>query len=473
MLVTKKRSFPTRAVDSGGHEEDKMLVNDQEDVHEDAVARPRRPRRTCTDLSTTCTDTSTTIEQAAAAASVAVASVVSAESSRAPSPVADSKQTIVKETPSLSAVSDSSISSPPSSTAVMPAGDKVSGKLDVSWRQQQSRALEVAKAILTREVDEDIDRISAMRQQECCHYGSCYDYLSDTHDQASSGNPNEHINEGWRRSICSWSFEIVDHYRFDREVVSIALNYLDRVMANKTKKAGVLVTRKEFQLSAVTALYLAIKLHGETDAKDGGPRMLSINAFVELGRGLFSIATIETMERSFLATLEWRVNPPTAVSFIASLLRLLPKKFKRLKSGANAIFEKARYLTELSVCVSTFSFQFKASEVAFAAILCSVYALRESVPFSQEVRGAFLASVAGATSLSPSTASVQRACTMLREVCPSVSDRPDDVLSGLSRSTSIHDASEKVTPKAGKKIPVSAEVHVEEFIPRKRSRTKT
>jgi hypothetical protein len=245
-------------------------------------------------------------------------------------------------------------------------------------------------------------------------------------------------------------------------------------MAKKLHKAGAIVTRKEFQLSAVTSLYLAIKLHRETDAKDGGPRILSINAFVELGRGLFSIETIETTELSILTTLEWHVNPPTTVAFIASLLRLLPINFKRLQSGASAIYEKARYLTELSVCVSTFSFQFTSSQVAFAAILCSVYALRESVPFPHEVKRAFLTSVASVASMSPNTASVKRACTMLMEVCPSISDRPDEVLSGLCRSTSIHNASEKVTPKDGKQISVYAEVHGEEFIPpRKRSRTKS
>jgi lipoyl(octanoyl) transferase len=245
-------------------------------------------------------------------------------------------------------------------------------------------------------------------------------------------------------------------------------------MAKKTNKAGATVTRKEFQLSAVTTLYLAMKLHRETNAKDGGLPMPSINAFVELGRGLFSIETIESTERSILATLDWLVHPPTTIAFIASLLCLFPKKFKCFRSGARAIYDKARYLTELSVCVSTFSFQFKSSQIAFAAILCSVYALRQSVPLSQEAKRAFLTSVASATSLSPSTASVQRACTMLMEVCPSISDRPDDVLSGLSGSTSIQAASEKVTPKADTKIPVYAEVHhVEEFIPRKRSRTKS
>jgi lipoyl(octanoyl) transferase len=329
---------------------------------------------------------------------------------------------------------------------------------------------------VSREVDESIDRISVMLEQECSNYTSCYDYLTDIHDQASSENPNEHVNESWRRKICEWSYEVIDHFGFDREVVSIALNYLDRVIANKTRDTGASVPRKEFQLAAVTTLYLAIKLHGETDAREGAPRKLRINAFVELSRGLFSVETIETTERSILETLEWRVNPPTSVAFIASLLRLLPETFKRQPvhgSVASSIFEMARYLTELSVCVSSFSFQFKSSEIAYAATLCSIDALRDSVPFPYEVRVAFLNSVAGATALTPNTPSVRKACSMLQELCPSIFDKPEeDVPAAFSRSTSITGVTEEITTEGGKKSPVCVcEVHVEEFIQRKRVRS--
>lgn len=327
---------------------------------------------------------------------------------------------------------------------------------------------------VSREVDESIARISVMLQQEFSYYTSCYDYLSDIQGQASIDNSSEDANEGWRRKICEWSFEVVDHFGFDREVVSIALNYLDRVFADTTTKTGASVPRKEFQLVAVTTLYLAIKLHGETDAREGAPRKLRINAFVELSRGLFSVETIEATERSILATLEWRVNPPTAVAFIVSLLRLLPETFKHPGHGsvASPIFEMARYLTELSVCVSSFSFQFKSSEIAYAAILCSIDALRDTVPLPYEVRVAFLNSVAGATSLTPNTASVRRACAMLMKLCPSIFERPDDVPASFSRCTSITATSEEIPTEGGKTSPVCVgEVHVEEFIQRKRVRS--
>lgn len=452
--MTRKRSFRSHVVDSVGSEEDKMHVNKEEDVHED-----KRSRRTV--VYTNRRDH-------------AAASVAAAESSRVtPSPVPTPKEAIVKKTPPLSTVWDSSFFSLPYSKAFMTDDDNDFEKLDASLRQYYFHATVPAKAALTREVDESIDQISVMLQQERSYYGSCYDYLSDLQDPASSENSSEHKIEGWRRTICEWSFEVVDHFGFDREVVSIALNYLDRVIADTTRKTGTPITRKEFQLAAVTTFYLAIKLHGELDSREGAPRKLGMNAFIKLG--LFSLESIKAKERSILAALEWRVNPPTTVAFIGSLLRLLPETFKRLPahgSVASSIFEMAKYLTELSVCVSSFSFQFTFSEIAYAAILCSIDALRDSVPFPYEVRMAFLNFIAGVTSLSLNKESVRRACTMLMEICPSIFDeRPDDVLTRLSRSVSITQGSEDVTPEGGKKIPVcTCKVQVEEFIQCKRMR---
>ena len=438
-----------------------MHTNDEEDVLEDKMSR--RP------------DAYTRRDRAATSAAAVAAAAATAGSSRVtPSPVPKPKEAIVKKSPSLSTIWDSSLFSPPSTKAFLPDGGNDFVNLVVSLQQHYDNAALPAKATLTREAQETIDQISVMLQQERSYYGSCYDYLSNLQDAASSENSSEHIIEGWRRTICEWSFEVVDHYGFDREVVSIALNYLDRVIADTTKKTGgAPVPRKDFQLVAVTTLYLAIKLHGEIESMEGAPRKLWIDAFVK--SGLFSIESIEAKERSILTALEWRVNPPTTVAFIASLLRLLPETFKHLplhESMASSIFEMAKYLTELSVCVSAFSFQFTFSEIAYAAILCSIDALRDSVPFPHEARMAFLNFVAGLTSLSLNKASVRRACTMLMEICPSVFDeRPDDVLARLSRSMSITHASENVTPEGGKKMPVcTCKVQVEEFIQCKRVR---
>jgi hypothetical protein len=273
----------------------------------------------------------------------------------------------------------------------------------------------------SREIDPIIvDHIAVMLKQESSQYSPCFDYLSIHKDFQPS---NEHVNEDWRRKICEWAFVVTDHYGFDREVVSIALNYLDRVIAHTTETSKARVPRKEFQLVAVTSLYLAIKLHGETDGVEGAPRKLRIEAYVELSRGMFTIETLETMERVILSNLEWNVNPPTTVCFVASLLRLLPASWDSQPihaSVASSIFEMARYLTELSVCESTFSFQFKSSEISYSAILCAMDTLRDSIPLPYGAKIAFFKIVAKSTSLTPGADKILKCCGMIMELCPSL-----------------------------------------------------
>mmetsp|Transcript_13486 Transcript_13486/g.24412 ORF Transcript_13486/g.24412 Transcript_13486/m.24412 type:complete len:350 (+) Transcript_13486:97-1146(+) len=329
-----------------------------------------------------------------------------------------------------------------------------------------------------REIDQIIvDNIAVMLKQESAQYSPCFDYLSVHRDLQPS---SEHVNENWRRKICEWAFEVTDHFGFDREVVSIALNYLDRVVAHTTETTNARVPRKEFQLVAVTSLYLAIKLHGETDAVEGAPRKLRINAFVELSRGMFTIETLETTERAILSNLEWNVNPPTTVCFVASLLRLLPASWDSQPlhaSVASSIFEMARYLTELSVCVSTFSFKFKSSEISYSAILCAIDALRDSVPLPYGARIAFLNSVAESTSLTPGADEIRKCCGMIMELCPSLFIEPDTpAAGGLSRSSSVSSApGNQISASEEARIsPVCVEqVFKEEFTQRKRIRSNS
>ncbi|KAL7477711.1 hypothetical protein ACHAW6_003510 [Cyclotella cf. meneghiniana] len=72
----------------------------------------------------------------------------------------------------------------------------------------------------------------------------------------------------WRKRIASWMYDVVDHFKYDRNVVAIALRYIDQYVSHLLlRKSGTtgeaIVKRRHFQLIAVTSLYLAIKIHGE------------------------------------------------------------------------------------------------------------------------------------------------------------------------------------------------------------------
>ena len=115
-----------------------------------------------------------------------------------------------------------------------------------------------------------------------CHVSSA---LSST-STGTSTTSSSSINEMWREKICEWSFQVIDHFDFSREVVSVSIHYLDRYLATKS------VNKKMFQLAAMTCLFLAIKLHE--------PGKLSMASMIELSRGYFMVEQMATMELSIL-----------------------------------------------------------------------------------------------------------------------------------------------------------------------------
>jgi hypothetical protein len=103
---------------------------------------------------------------------------------------------------------------------------------------------------------------------------------------STSSSSQSGINEVWREKICEWSYQVIDHFDFSREVASISIYYLDRFLATT------LVNKKHFQLVAMTTLYLAIKIYE--------PGNLSMKSMIELSRGYFTPAQMTEMEMAIL-----------------------------------------------------------------------------------------------------------------------------------------------------------------------------
>ena len=103
---------------------------------------------------------------------------------------------------------------------------------------------------------------------------------------STSSSSASGINEVWREKICEWSYQVIDHFDFSREVVSIAIHFLDRFLATRP------VNKKLFQLAAMTTLYLAIKLFE--------PGNLSMSSMIELSRGYFMVEQMAEMEMAIL-----------------------------------------------------------------------------------------------------------------------------------------------------------------------------
>jgi Cyclin, N-terminal domain len=101
-----------------------------------------------------------------------------------------------------------------------------------------------------------------------------------------SSNSSSGINDIWREKICEWSYQVIDHFDFSREVVSVSIHYLDRFLATRP------CNKKVFQLVAMTTLFLAIKLYE--------PGKLSMQSMIELSRGYFQVEQMVAMEMAIL-----------------------------------------------------------------------------------------------------------------------------------------------------------------------------
>eukprot|EP00557_Chaetoceros_sp_GSL56_P011965 CAMPEP_0176476442 /NCGR_PEP_ID=MMETSP0200_2-20121128/53_1 /TAXON_ID=947934 /ORGANISM="Chaetoceros sp., Strain GSL56" /LENGTH=325 /DNA_ID=CAMNT_0017872109 /DNA_START=115 /DNA_END=1092 /DNA_ORIENTATION=+ len=222
-----------------------------------------------------------------------------------------------------------------------------------------------------------MEKFAALRQQEDLFY-AYLDYLSPQHQAlvsleeirsadafALDGNerllsslPSEssagELTEIWRERICDWCYQVVDHFDFSREVVAVAMSYLDRYLCARK------VNKKLFQLAAMASLFIAIKLHE--------PSALKLTSLTGLSRGFFTPDHIIAMEQSILRTLKWRMNPPTVMTAVRLFLDLLATDISN--QARLECTELSRFLSELSVCDYFFTTK-KPSHVALACILTS------------------------------------------------------------------------------------------------------
>lgn len=187
------------------------------------------------------------------------------------------------------------------------------------------------------------DILNVMRYQESTVY-SRSDYMSKGIEVP--------VDAQWRQRIIEWMYGVIDHCQLRRDSVAIAAHYLDMLM-----ERGVILSRDEFQIAAMTSLQLAIKLHDST--------MVKLESMVKLGRGLFSEEDVENMERRILSSLNWQVNPPTSVCFLRQLLLLVPDSVPAL--SRYTIAEVTRFISEVSVCLYKFV-KYRPSVVALAGM---------------------------------------------------------------------------------------------------------
>lgn len=231
---------------------------------------------------------------------------------------------------------------------------------------------------------EVIDQLKVMRLQEDSPTYRCHDYIGNRHDEmdcdeidcdepgdSGKSDPNglhpalsRPIDAECRSKMVQWCYQIVTFANFHRETVSIAMSYLDRFLSSNHPHARrAIANRKEYQLSCIAALYLAIKMNEpeEIDAKN----------FAELARGTHLECEIVRMEATILSVLDWRLSGPTSYSFLNYLLELGLTRMKSNTLQWNKITNLASYQIQLAVG-DNFFVRYQPSIIAFASILNSL-----------------------------------------------------------------------------------------------------
>jgi lipoyl(octanoyl) transferase len=168
---------------------------------------------------------------------------------------------------------------------------------------------------------------------------------------------------------------VVDHFDLNREVVSIAMNHLDRYLGSYEGT----VDKNLFQLLAMTCLYMSIKLNEYKHLIIPGSRS-SMDTILQLSRGFFTLEEMEKMEFDVLNVLGWHVHPPTPQVFVKHFLFFLGIE-------QHEIHDLSQFMVELSI-MDYFFVSYKPSEVALASLLNAVDRLcphgmaeRISLPF--------------------------------------------------------------------------------------------
>jgi len=198
--------------------------------------------------------------------------------------------------------------------------------------------------------------LRAMLKQE----ESCY-RIQDYFQNLPSEDFTEVVDAGARQQIAQWCTNIMEACNFAKEHAAVTMSCLDRFVSS-LDGSKVLLDRSQFQLAALTSLYISVKIHC--------PQALPPDLVAKLSRGMHKVKDIEAMERRMLDAIQWRVNPPTAMDFVRIYLDMIASKSNNDfdQHTQDVIIELTGYQASLSVIQFDIAIE-KASHIAVASLM--------------------------------------------------------------------------------------------------------
>ena len=224
-----------------------------------------------------------------------------------------------------------------------------------------------------------IEQLHHMLHQESTpHYQISSDYLT---------NPYATVTSSDRRTMATWSYDIVDACSIEREVACIAMTYFDRFIDtatttaplssattnsnsnnNKHRAKACLTSRREFQLAFITCLIIALKCRA-------GMQVDSDFVSSTICQGLYAEDEIIEMEHDILNGLKWRLNGPSGHEFVAGFLELLPGGGAGAAATTTKVGDTLKTMAGLQIELAMLDYDMalqKPSSIAYAAIMTAL-----------------------------------------------------------------------------------------------------
>ena len=178
-----------------------------------------------------------------------------------------------------------------------------------------------------------------------------------------------------RSKITTWCSSLMKINRYPKDTAAIAIDYLDRYVATHQGKES-LHNPRLYQLVALSCVYCAIKVHGH--------RPLAPAVVAKLSNGERSREDVEKMELKLLHALQWRMNPPMAMSFVRSHLDCIPHGDEIDAATRQALLDLCQIQIDASLSRYEFIFE-RRSRLGLAALLNAANSLCEDGPIFLEL----------------------------------------------------------------------------------------
>jgi len=175
------------------------------------------------------------------------------------------------------------------------------------------------------------------------------------------------VEPSWRKKILEWMYNLAAKCDLiSKEAIATAAYYLDTAI----DAPDLIQSKRDFKILSVACLYLATKILDTSS--------VTLRELMKLCGDEFSAAEVLNVELPLIATLDWRLHPPTPYCFLNQYLELLP--ICPSSTEFNSIRYFAQRLIEAFICQEHPCQEFYPSEIACAASLLALESERMNVP---------------------------------------------------------------------------------------------